>query len=73
MSEAREQILNTLRRGLRRGPVEGERRAELDRLVAVLLEKETVEQKDLEQLLGPSITAEGAVPVPLHFDGTSSG
>ena len=53
--------------------VVGERRAELDRLVAVLLEKETVEQKDLEQLLGPSITAEGAVPVPLHFGGTSSG
>lgn len=34
MSEAREQILNTLRRGLRRGPVEGERRAELEARLA---------------------------------------
>ncbi len=34
MSEAREQILNTLRRGLKRGPVEGARRAGLEARLA---------------------------------------
>lgn len=34
MSDAREQILNTLRRGLQRGPVAGERRAELEARLA---------------------------------------
>jgi cell division protease FtsH len=42
----------------------------LDRLVQALLEKETVEGEELEQLLGPSITAPDAVPAmpPLHTD-----
>jgi cell division protease FtsH len=45
-----------------------ERRSVLDRLVQLLLEKETAERKELEEVLGPSSTVAGALPVPLHFD-----
>jgi cell division protease FtsH len=45
----------------------GQRREELARLVAALLERETIERAELEELLGPSITLPGAVPAePLH-------
>ncbi len=44
-----------------------EHRAELDRLVAALMEKETLERPDLEVLLGKPVTLEGARPVPLDF------
>jgi cell division protease FtsH len=45
----------------------GQRRDELARLVAALLERETIERGELEDLLGPSITMPGAVPAePLH-------
>jgi cell division protease FtsH len=44
-----------------------EKHSELERLVATLLEQETVERAELERILGPSITAPGAVPAePLH-------
>jgi cell division protease FtsH len=44
-----------------------EKREPLERLVARLMENETVEREELEQMLGPSITAPGALPAePLH-------
>ncbi len=49
----------------------GDHRAELERLVGALLDLETVEGKQLGQLLGPSVTAPDAVatmPLHLHLD-----
>jgi cell division protease FtsH len=44
-----------------------EKRGALERLVAKLMETETVERAELEELLGPSITVPGALPAePLH-------
>jgi cell division protease FtsH len=44
-----------------------EHRAELDALVAVLLERETIEKAELSRLLGPAVTVPGAAPAePLH-------
>jgi cell division protease FtsH len=47
----------------------GDKRGELTELVNRLMEVETVERAELERLLGPSITAPGALPAePLHSD-----
>jgi cell division protease FtsH len=44
-----------------------EHRAELDALVAVLLERETIEKAELVRLFGPAVTLPGAAPSePLH-------
>ncbi|HYJ09454.1 MAG TPA: AAA family ATPase, partial [Polyangiaceae bacterium] len=44
-----------------------EHRAELDALVAVLLERETIEKAELTRLFGPAVTLPGAAPSePLH-------
>jgi ATP-dependent Zn protease len=53
-----------------------EKRGLLERLVARLVETETVERSELEEILGPSITAPGAIPAePLHAgaNGASGG
>ena len=43
------------------------RRKELDRLVEALIERETIEKKELYEILGPAVTAPHAVPAePLH-------
>jgi cell division protease FtsH len=44
-----------------------DKRDRVERLVAVLLERETIEKKELDELLGPAVTAPHAVPAePLH-------
>jgi cell division protease FtsH len=44
-----------------------EHRAELDALVSVLLERETIEKAELTRLFGPAVTLPGAAPSePLH-------
>lgn len=44
-----------------------DKRPQMEHLVAVLLEKESVEKKELYEILGPSVTASHAIPVePLH-------
>jgi len=45
-----------------------EKREEMDRLVAALLDQETIEKPQLIELLGPPVTAPHAAPMqPLHF------
>jgi ATP-dependent Zn protease len=43
------------------------RRKELEALVAALIERETIEKKELYEILGPAVTAPHAIPAePYH-------
>lgn len=49
-----------------------ERRDALDRLISVLMEKESIEDKELIALLGPSVTDPDAAPsLTIHASRTS--
>jgi cell division protease FtsH len=72
-SDATVHVIEEESRAILSGAVEGARavlslhRAELDRLVVALLEKETLEKGELRVLLGEPVTLPGALdPEPLH-------
>ncbi len=50
-----------------------ERRTALDRLIAVLMERESIEDKELTDLLGPAVTEPEAVPPALALHASRTG